>query len=126
MVSHPNRLTFDVTRDAAPMTCERLEHLIGQIGGNVTGWPGFWEFSRDGRELVCVADEPYDRMRIMTKVADVGDISSDQLTECLEANFDRTQDARYCVTDGTVWSAFLHPLRSLTPDLFRFRVPTGT
>jgi len=44
--------------------------------------------------------------------------TEEQILECMKANFDRALDARYCINQGVVWSAFIHPLGSLTPDLF--------
>ena len=118
MVTHSNRFITEETHAAAPMSCQLLGRLIYQVGEHVEGWHGFWQFHYLERDLICVGDETHDRMRVITSVADLSEISSDQLMECLEANFDRALDARYCVSDGTVWSVFVHPLRSLTPELF--------
>jgi len=36
----------------------------------------------------------------------------------MEANFDRTLDARYALFQGKLWSVYLHPLNSLTEEEF--------
>jgi hypothetical protein len=35
----------------------------------------------------------------------------------LSANFHRTLDARYAISDGVVYGTFLHPISSLSPEL---------
>ena len=101
------------------MNNERLDALIREVGEEVRGELGFWEFSYCGRRLCCMTDESHDRMRVMTPIIDLDDVSESQLRICMEANFDRALDARYCLNDTTLWGAFIHPLKSLHANLFR-------
>ena len=121
MFTKSKRTPFEMimTSEPAGMNCQRLETLIRQIGENVEGDNGFWQFTAHNNRLVCVADEEHDRMRVMVAVTEVDEMTSDQMQECIEANFDRTMDARYCLSDGTLWAAFMHPLESLSSNLFR-------
>ena len=96
-----------------------LEKLIREMGTDVEGSPGFWEFTAYGQRLYCITDESQDRMRVMTSIADASKLTPDILTVCMEANFDRALDARYCLHDNVLWAAFMHPLRSLRPNHFR-------
>ena len=105
--------------ESGGMNCHRLESLILQIGKNVEGENGFWQFVAYGHRLICVADEKQDRMRVMVAVSNTDDMTPDQIRECMEANFDRTLDGRYCISDDTLWAAFIHPLNSLSSNLFR-------
>ena len=34
----------------------------------------------------------------------------------MEANFHSALDARYAISDGILWAAFIHPLQELTKD----------
>lgn len=108
-----------MSKDRRGMNNDHLDALIREISDSVNGDLGFWEFQLLGRKLCCITDESHDRMRIMTPIADLGDISETQLHACLEANFDRALDARYCLNDSTLWGAFIHPLSSLHAQLFR-------
>lgn len=101
------------------MTNEHLDSLIREISDDVAGKLGFWEFSVCDRRLCCITDESHDRMRIMTPIADLDEISEQQLKTCMQANFDRALDARYCIHDTTLWGVFIHPLGSLHANLFR-------
>ncbi len=69
--------------------------------------------------LLVLTDERADRMRIMIAIRPF----NPQLVEdlqlaliALHANYDRALDARYAIHDGVLWSAFIHPLSSLTPS----------
>ena len=101
------------------MSNRTLETLINEIGADVKGQPGFWEFVVHGKRLYCITDESQDRMREMTSIQDRDKLTPELLTNCMEANFDRALDARYCLNEDALWSAFIHPLRSLRADHFR-------
>ena len=69
------------------MTNPRLQLLIEQMGTIVEGRLGFWRFEFQGRELVAVADESHNRLRIMTPVISSEDLSLESLRTILTANF---------------------------------------
>lgn len=67
--------------------------------------------------VLVLTDERADRMRIMMPIRkfDPERLEDLQLALiALQANYDRALDARYAVQDGVLWSAFIHPLSSLT------------
>ena len=107
-----------------PMTLEGLDQLIRSVDPEAQNAGGVWKFTArtpaEGSEIemVVMTDTQADRMRILTQVAEIEDVTAEQLAECLKANYDRALDARYCVNQGALWSAFIHPLRDLTPELF--------
>lgn len=100
------------------MNNERLGELIAKIGTDIEGQPGFWQFKFEQIGLICVTDETHDRMRVMSPIASVEDVKSEHILACMNANFDRALDARYCISNETLWSAFIHPLGCLTDALF--------
>jgi len=104
--------------DAGGMSNRGLDALIKQIGTDIKGQLGFWEFTAHGWRLCCITDESHNRMRLMTSIADKGQLTPELLTACMQANFDRALDARYCLSGDTLWGAFIHPLRSLEASLF--------
>ena len=68
--------------------------------------------------IVVMTDERANRMRIMMPIRpfDTQNVDDLQLAViALHANYDRALDARYAVQEGMLWSAFIHPLSSLTP-----------
>lgn len=108
-----------MSTDERGMNNRHLDSLIREIGSDVKGELGFWEFTVSGRRIYCITDESHDRMRLMTPIAEMKEISDEQLMACMSANYNRALDARYCMNEGTLWGAFMHPLRSLQAKLFR-------
>ncbi|MEM6577256.1 MAG: hypothetical protein AAF678_02075, partial [Pseudomonadota bacterium] len=49
-------------------------------------------------------------------VRDTDDLSAEELTRMMQANFDTALDARYAIARDTVWATFIHPLRPLEKD----------
>ena len=95
------------------MNLGRLEMGLLRAGKIIDGRPGYWRFLYREREMLCVADPYHNRMRIMAPVADESELSHSDLHAALSANFGRALDARYALSDGILWSIFLHPLGGL-------------
>ena len=108
-----------MSADNGSMNNRRLDALIREIGTEVDGQFGFWRFDVHGKHLVCITDESLDRIRIMTQITERGQLSSELIYACMEANYECALDARYCIDDDILWGAFMHPLRSLQEKQFR-------
>lgn len=96
----------------------RLDTLIRELSGTVEGKLGYWQFTVKGRELLVMTDERYNRMRIMTPITAQNELDKDILTILLEANYGRALDAKYALSNDTLWSVFTHPLAELTDEQF--------
>ncbi|MEM0914808.1 MAG: type III secretion system chaperone [Planctomycetota bacterium] len=96
-----------------------LDRWIREVmGENVASQQrGHWEFSVAGRPVIVLTDEVAGRMRIITPVAEIPD-EPEALLRLMQANFDSALDARYAAWQGRLWSAFIHPLPTLTKDDF--------
>lgn len=108
-----------MAKDTGGMNNKHLDALIRELGEDVKGELGFWEFSIKGRRICCIADETRDRVRLITPIMATEELSQQQVMSCMSANFDRALDARYCIHEETLWGAFMHPLSSLRAKLFR-------
>jgi hypothetical protein len=75
-------------------------------------------FQLQGFNFIIIYDEKADRMRIVCPVAEIKDVTSEQLKLAMEANFHTALDARYALSNEIVWSVFIHPLSDLSEDLF--------
>lgn len=104
------------TEVEGPMTQQRLHNLIVSVGADVLIAENFVRFSFDGAELLCVSDVDADRMRIISPIVDVAEVESEQLLMMLVANFHTALDTRYALSDGMIYSAFIHPLSALSDD----------
>ena len=103
----------------AGMNNVRLDSLIRELAQVDEGRPGYWQFEYRGRGVMVLTDESHNRMRIITPVAEVADLSEEIWLIALSANFDRALDARYAVNGDYLWSAFIHPLSQLSDQQFR-------
>ncbi len=99
---------------AQEMNNENLGKILYTLSDSLSGAAGQWFFIAGGREMLCLTDENANRMRIITPVASLKDLEPGQLEECMEANFHSALDVRYALSEGTLWVAFIHPLRELT------------
>ncbi|MEO0751932.1 MAG: hypothetical protein AAFY25_09015 [Pseudomonadota bacterium] len=101
-----------------PMTYEKLGRIIFALDPDAQPQgPGFVLNIAQVTVLVVV-DPASDRMRAMVPVADVADLSEEDLMRMMQANFDSALDARYAIANNTLWSAFIHPLSPLQKDQF--------
>jgi len=101
------------------MNNQRLGELIRTAATAIhEDQSGFWKFEFGDALVFVITDESHNRMRIMTPVADLDSVSNDSYDVLLAANYDRALDARYCINENALWSAFLHPLRKLDDQQF--------
>lgn len=97
------------------MTVAELGRLLDIFGEKLNGKDGKWEFHYKSVPMVTLADEKFDRMRIIAFIEEGADLSKEKLLVLLQANFDRTLDARYALFRGFLVSTFVHPLSPLSP-----------
>jgi hypothetical protein len=100
------------------MNNQRLEQLIKRIDAKATGSAGNWTLKYEGYEARILTDEKADRMRIIVAVERADKLDKTQLYRLMQANFDTALDTRYSIAKGIIWSAFIHPLSSLTDNEF--------
>ena len=101
------------------MNNEQLAVLIRGVAAEIhEDQLGFWKFEIGDATVFVITDESHNRMRIMSPVVELSTLSGDILQVLLEANYDRALDARYCINNDAIWSAFLHPLLELDDRQF--------
>ena len=98
----------------ASMTQERLRAIVENYTGNVTGPNNNLVFSFNDVDLALISDARANRMRIITPVAPVSDLTQEQVIATLVSNYHLALDARYAIGDGLLYSTFIHPLEELT------------
>jgi hypothetical protein len=98
---------------------DELAAVIEREGEDIQGGDGAWEFSIDGVRMACLTDMHFGRMRLIAPIVHVEDLEEGQRDAMLEANFHTALDARYALSGGVVYSAFIHPLSPLSEDQLR-------
>jgi len=91
-----------------------LEKIIKGMALSSIGENGVVEFSYNNVKMYLISDIKHDRMRIISPVAEHKKLTREQLDAALESNFHKSLDARYAVSDGVLYSAFIHPLSELS------------
>ena len=100
-----------------PMTPARMLRIISEECDEVKEDKNVVEFTFRGVRLVLVYDVNADRMRIISVVCDVENLKPGELEEAMKANFHSALDARYAISNDTVWAAFIHTLSEMTERL---------
>ncbi len=93
---------------------DQMAEVIEALDGEAQRNGNNWQLTLRKRTLLVVTDASAGRMRIITPIAPVEAMPEGALTRLMQANFDTALDARYAIGQGLVWSAFVHPLDSLT------------
>lgn len=110
-------LPQEASESAPPvMTPERMEIIFSEQVDAIEGPPGAIRTQVDGINVYLVSDPANDRMRIIARIARLEQVGARVMPILLQANFHTTLDARYAVSDGVIYSIYLHPIASLTRD----------
>ena len=99
---------------AQDMTPDRLHSIIQKNADEVKRSGDQWQFTIDDQVLICIADANADRMRIIAPIAQVDQLSENQIKNALVANFHTALDVKYAISDNLIWSVYLHPLQALS------------
>lgn len=100
----------------APMTLARLDEIIRALDPEAQSNGSVWQLTINEVQVLIVTDAAADRMRAITPVAKAGDLTPEDITRVMQANFDTALDARYAIAKDILWSAFIHPLSPLEKD----------
>lgn len=100
------------------MTLDRLDAIIRALDPEAQRRGAVWQLTIDDVQVLVVTDESADRMRAITPVARSADVTPEQMTRMMQANFDSALDARYAIAKEILWSAYIHPLAALEKDQF--------
>ena len=96
------------------MSQQSLANHIEEIAEVASISPNVVEFRYEGVSIACVSDEAHDRMRLIAPITRLDAAEAARLEILLIANFHTTLDARYAISEGFIYAAFLHPLSTLT------------
>ena len=100
------------------MNNARIGEILTKLELEAVGGDGRWRLVLEGRAVIVLTDESANRMRIITPVTAADALTEENLRRVMQANFDTALDARYAIAKGTLWSTFIHPLRSLDDEAF--------
>lgn len=93
--------------------------LLKILEGNVEqleGHNGAWSFVYDDLMMLMLTDESHNRMRIISPIDEVSNLTQSQIVDALTANFHTALDVKYAIADELMWSVFIHPLKELSSE----------
>ena len=98
------------------MNNSRLHELLMRVDPDLEGESGRWTVQFENMRAQIITDENANRMRVIVPIVKVEDVEEKELLRLMQANFDSVLDARYCVANGVIWSAFIHPFSILSDE----------
>jgi len=101
------------------MTQHEMENIFSGEVEKIEGPTGAIRTQIETFNVYLVSDPSFDRMQILMPIAHAGGLDKRVLNVLLEANFQKTLDARYAISEGVVYGVYLHPISTLTPEMIR-------
>ena len=95
-------------------TNQTLEKIITRVADTTAGKSGSWQFVVEDRMLLCITAEANNRLRIISAITEVSNLSVEEILNSLVANFHTALDVKYAISDEILWSVFIHPLQELS------------
>ena len=96
------------------MNNAQLEKILTSQTDSIQGSNGRWQLLLDEMPMIVLTDETNDRMRIIAPIIEASKLDEDLLLDCLTANFHSALDVKYAISEGLLWSVYVHPLSPLT------------
>lgn len=103
----------------AQMTQDRLQGLITEISNDAEVAGPVVQFTFNGVPIICISDTNADRMRLISPIANLDQLEDEHVYSAMAANFHTALDARYAISDGMMFSLFIHPMSPLSDDELR-------
>jgi hypothetical protein len=99
------------------MQFDELQSWVEDSFPEAQGKAGNWIIDDGELTVQILADPNFGRMRIIISLNKISEVDPSIYSRLLQANFESTLDARYAISNGYIWSVFIHPLESLNEDL---------
>ena len=93
-----------------------LTELFGTA--HVEQMPDSWQVEKDGWRLLIILSADQTWLRLLVPIVAAQE-AQPYLEQLLEANFDRTQEVRYALSQGVLWGVFQHNCASLAIEDFK-------
>jgi len=101
---------------AQQMNNSLLQDILYKNADTLGGVLGNWKLMYKEIPMLCVTDETNNRMRIISPITESGNLDKDLLLDSMTANFHSALDVKYAISNGILWSVYIHPLKELTNE----------
>ena len=107
---------FFHTSFAQEMNNDKLESIFQMFSDTLVGSSGRWEMLIGEVPMFCLTDTKHNRMRIISPIKKVNEVSKSEILDCMKANFHTALDVKYSISEDIIWVAFIHPLKELSTE----------
>jgi len=109
-------LSIGLFSQAQQMNNNALGEIITKKADTLAGVTGNWQFVYKETPMLCITDSKNNRMRIIAPITESSNLDKDLLLDSMTANFHSALDVKYAISNGILWSAYVHPLKELTTE----------
>lgn len=109
-------LSISFLCSAQKMNNKKLEKILNLTSDSLQGKAGYWQFKYFDRYFLLITDETHNRMRIISPIIEEKELNEAYLENCLKANYHTALDVKYAISDGVLWSVYIHPLKELSEE----------
>ncbi|MEL6986603.1 MAG: hypothetical protein AAGK97_02145 [Bacteroidota bacterium] len=99
---------------AQKMNNKGIQKVLESQVDSIDGGNGFWQYLYKDRLMLLLTDESNNRMRIVTPIMEMKELTPELMMASLAANFHTALDVKYAISEEVVWSVFIHPLKELS------------
>ncbi len=100
--------------NAEGMTQDAMEKIVASHVEILSRKKGYVVFMYKRVKMALISDVKHDRMRFIAPITEYPALTSEVKDAAMEANFHTALDARYAVSKGVLYSAYIHPMSPLT------------
>ena len=98
------------------MTQEKMESFVTENNEVLNEQKGYVLFKYQGVKMALLSDEEHNRMRIISPITKYSNLAPKIKDSLMHSNFHLALDARYAVSEDTLYSCFIHPLSTLAEE----------
>lgn len=100
--------------NANAVTQDEMEKIVTDAVDVIESKKGYLVFEYKKVKMALISDTSHDRMRIISPITKYSELTLEQVSIIMDANFHRALDARYATSKDILYSAFIHPMSPLS------------
>lgn len=100
--------------NASAVTQDEMEKIVTDAVDVIESKKGYLVFEYKKVKMALISDISHDRMRIISPITKYSELTLEQISIIMDANFHRALDARYATSKDILYSAFIHSMSPLS------------
>ena len=96
------------------MQQSKMEQIVKAMAQESNGSEGVVQFKFRDVKMYLISDVKHNRMRIIAPIVEYSKLERQHIDAAFESNFHKALDARYAVSEGIMYAAYIHSMKELT------------